>query len=138
VITTNATAATSTLVIPSFSVKNAGPYTCIVSNYSGIYKTATATLTAVQPVLVKKVAPGATAEVQLTKPAGTRSLVLKPIATGTKPFTYQWTKDGVTLDGQTASSLKLLNLTTDMSGEYKVTVDNGASSDEGTVTLTVQ
>jgi uncharacterized surface protein with fasciclin (FAS1) repeats len=57
---------------------------------------------------------------------------LSVVATGQEPITYQWTKDGINIDGATGSTLTLSNVQSADSGIYAVKVTNPA----GTVTST--
>ncbi|MBN8457487.1 MAG: alpha-N-acetylglucosaminidase C-terminal domain-containing protein [Verrucomicrobia bacterium] len=57
---------------------------------------------------------------------------------GTPPLSYQWKKNGVTLDGKTAASLVLTNLASADAGSYSVTVSNTQGSvDSDSAELTV-
>jgi hypothetical protein len=49
-------------------------------------------------------------------------------ARGTRPFTYQWRKDGTPIGGVTTSTLTLTNLAQSDSGDYTVVVGNGVDS----------
>jgi hypothetical protein len=55
-------------------------------------------------------------------------------ASGTEPLSYQWMKDGVPIEGATASTLTLADITGAQAGNYSVVVSNAmgtASSDLG-------
>ena len=59
-------------------------------------------------------------------------------ATGTPPLSYQWSKDGSPLAGETSATLALLNVTLNDGGLYRVRVTNDfgfADSDPATLTL---
>jgi autotransporter-associated beta strand protein len=47
---------------------------------------------------------------------------------GAGPFTYNWRKGGVSLGAPNSSTLSLLNVTTERSGSYSVTVTSGSLS----------
>ena len=47
---------------------------------------------------------------------------------GTWPFAYQWSRDGVALPGETAVTLRLENPSPDVSGLYRVSVTNVAGA----------
>lgn len=47
---------------------------------------------------------------------------------GAGPFTYNWRKDGVSLGAPNSSTLSLVNVTTERSGSYSVTVTSGSLS----------
>ena len=49
-------------------------------------------------------------------------------ATGTAPLSFQWTKSGVDLSGQTSSTLTLNNVTSADAGAYSVKVSNAAGA----------
>jgi len=60
-------------------------------------------------------------------------------ATGTPALSYQWTKDGSNLPGQTSAALGFANITTGDSGSYAVIVTNNYGSVTSAVaTLTVK
>jgi len=50
------------------------------------------------------------------------------VATGTEPFSYQWRRDGVNLEGQTNATLTLLNVQPADSGSFDVVVSNALGS----------
>ncbi len=56
------------------------------------------------------------------------TVVLSVQAIGTIPMTYQWSKDGTALTGETGPTLTLAGLQKPAEGEYTVTVGNGAGS----------
>ncbi len=76
-----------------------------------------------------------------TAPAGTffvgDSHTLQVVADGLGPFTYQWSKDGSPLAGQTGSSLALNNAQTSQTGTYSVAVSNANGSTTASVDITV-
>ena len=49
-------------------------------------------------------------------------------ARGTAPLSYQWNKNGAPIAGQNTLTLTLVNVTTDDSGAYTITVSNGAGT----------
>lgn len=53
---------------------------------------------------------------------------LRVSATGTPPVTYQWSINGVTLEGETAPDLNLASLTPQDQGDYAVVVADGTGS----------
>ena len=67
------------------------------------------------------------------------SVSFSSAAIGGLPLNYQWTKNGGTLSGQTATSLTLSGLTTGSSGDYAVVIANAyGSATSSIVALTVQ
>lgn len=52
------------------------------------------------------------------------SPVLKVVAAGTPPFTYQWTSNGVPIPGANSASLTLAKTTPEFSADYGVTIAN--------------
>jgi len=59
-------------------------------------------------------------------------------ATGMKPLSYQWMKDGVTLAGETAPMLALANVTAAQEGSYSLIVSNStglAQSEAASLTI---
>jgi hypothetical protein len=55
------------------------------------------------------------------------AVIFKVLARGTAPITYQWYKEGTLLDGQTNSTLRLSNLSSNQAGYYGVVVANGGT-----------
>ncbi|WP_460946971.1 FG-GAP-like repeat-containing protein [Spirosoma daeguense] len=70
----------------------------------------------------------------ITQPtAGTAVCVGSPVSTsvnvsGTGPFTYQWYKDGLDVNGQTSATLSLTNVQTVAGGSYSVVVTGACNS----------
>lgn len=66
------------------------------------------------------------------------SITLTASASGTRPFTYAWHKDGTEIPGETSPTLTLTDLEESDSGEYTVVVTNGGGSVESAAaTVTV-
>jgi hypothetical protein len=61
------------------------------------------------------------------------SAALEAHVYGTRPMSYQWTKDGAAIGGATQSRLQLPDLTTSDSGDYRLVVANA----QGTATSAV-
>lgn len=62
------------------------------------------------------------------------------VVEGTGPFTYQWRKDGVNIDGANSSTLTLNNVAFSDAGVYTVVVtndDGSVTSEEATLAVTV-
>jgi len=56
------------------------------------------------------------------------SWTLSAAATGTRPFAYQWLKNGTNYPGANASSLALSSMTTNDSGQYRLVITNAGGS----------
>lgn len=66
------------------------------------------------------------------------NVTLSVVASGEAPLSYQWQKDGADIDGATAASLALNNVSTADSGSYAVVVTNSHGSvTSATAVLTV-
>ena len=145
-ITGNASATTSTLILPNVQAADAsaGPYDVVVTNsVSSITSAAVAlTVTPVAPAIT-------TAPVAATVLSGNNT-TFTVVATGTTPFTYQWRKGGValvngavtnaaTISGATGATLTLTSITSADAGNYDVVVTNSVASAAPTtaVALTV-
>ncbi|MBI2514186.1 MAG: immunoglobulin domain-containing protein [Opitutae bacterium] len=72
--------------------------------------------------------PQITAQPQDVKSYVGLSATLSVTATGAGPLSYQWMKDGATLDGATQAQLTLTNLQVANSGVYRVVVSNASGS----------
>ena len=46
-------------------------------------------------------------------------------AVGTQPISYQWSKNGVDIEGANDKSFNIANSTSDVVGDYRVKVTNG-------------
>ena len=68
-----------------------------------------------------------------------KTISFSVVATGVEPLVYQWSKDGVDIDGATASALELADVSLADAGDYVVTVSNADGAVESdTATLEVQ
>ncbi|MBP9900599.1 MAG: hypothetical protein KBH45_04015 [Verrucomicrobia bacterium] len=61
------------------------------------------------------------------------SFTLSGLCTGTRPFSYQWMKDGTNYPGPDANSLPLSNMTTNDNGLYQLVFNNTGGSATSTV-----
>jgi uncharacterized delta-60 repeat protein len=106
---------------PTLSVSNVlkgdeGGYSVMVRNSDGTVASAVARLTVVDPCII-------TQPTSQHRNAG-ESVVFSVTAAGTRPFSYQWWKDGVTLPQATGTTLSLANLQATDVGNYRVVVSN--------------
>ncbi len=58
-------------------------------------------------------------------------------ALGTPPLVYQWSKEGVAIDGETSSRFILSDLTKADAGDYRVKVSNAVDGEEESETISV-
>jgi hypothetical protein len=123
----------STLTITNVSRKNAGGYWCVITNFANKVMTQTATNIALDPIQIKLPKK----PVALTKPAGTKKLTMSGKAIGTSPQYTWWFVPDVPNNGPIAltnsAKLTLVNLTTNMNGQYFMTASNALS---GAVSVT--
>lgn len=61
------------------------------------------------------------------------SFTLSGLCTGTRPFSYQWMKDGTNYPGPDANALPLSNLSTNDNGLYQLVFNNAGGSATSTV-----
>lgn len=114
-------ATSSTLGFPNVQLSSAGVYTVAVSNSAGTVVSAPANLYVQVPPLV--VNP------PLSLIATAFSAVSFSVTAGpTPPFQYQWRFNGVTLVGQTNSSLQIPSAQPEQEGDYTVLIVNTAGS----------
>ena len=110
-------------------------YTCIVSNSAGSDTSAAAML----HVSITVVAPTITGDPQSIAVNEGQTATFGVIASGTKPFTYQWQKDSVTISGANDSSYTTPAASmSDNGSNFRCIVSNGGGSDTSNeATLTV-
>ncbi len=127
-------ATSATLTIPNAQPADVGNYKVVVTNASGKAVSTAAHLT----VLIEITITEQPASVSVV--AG-KNTTLKVTATGTKPLTYQWRKDGIAIAGATARTLQLADTTPADAGSYDVVITNDAGSvisDPAVVTVIVK
>ncbi len=107
-------ATSSTLTLNNVASVHAGTYAVVVRGTCGNAVTNSATLTVNENVVV------ASAPISLTNCPGTTAS-FNVTATGTG-LSYQWSKNGIDLVGQTSSSLTFNNVTASGAGTYTITV----------------
>lgn len=123
----------SSLTLPNVQLTNAGTYTVVVSNLTGLTASAPATL-AVQspPVIIQQPVSRA------VLPGGSATFTVQAI--GDAPLAYQWFFNGTTpIAGATATELVINNAQTANTGSYSVRITNrlGAAF-SSTVTLAIK
>jgi hypothetical protein len=117
---------TAALNIGTTALTDAGPYDVIVSNVGGSVTSVVAGLTVLIPPSIS--VPPASVTVDA---GGIATFTVSSL--GSTPLRYQWTKDGVTIPGQTSQTLLLSNISGSDAGDYRVVVSN----DAGTATSAV-
>lgn len=116
------------LTLKNVQLSDSGEYALIVTNAVGsIEVKATITVTA---------APVINARPRAVSAYLGQSAALSVRATGAG-LTYQWSKDGVSIAGQTANTLTIKPLTLKSAGTYKVTVSNISGSVSAQTTVAV-
>ena len=118
----------STLTLANLILTNAGTYSVRLTG-------ATNTITN-SSVLTINTPVSATPLGNLVRFAGSIA-IFSTTASGTAPYSYAWTKDGVVIPGQTGSTLVLSNLLVTESGTYSVIVSSGCGSVTNSALLTV-
>jgi hypothetical protein len=118
-VITGATAATYT--IASAQTGDAATYTVTVTNSVSAITSNAATLTVTTAL---GIATQPTNQTVNTGAAATFTVV----ASGTGPFSYQWTKNGIAIGGATSASYTITSAQTSDAGLYAVTVTNSVGS----------
>jgi hypothetical protein len=110
-------ATASTLALTNVQASQAGTYTVTLTNAAG------STFTIPQ-ILTVTSGPLFTMQPSSRNLLGGQSVTLTAAAAGSPSVTYQWTRDGVPLEGQTNASLVLTNVQDVHAGEYRVIASN--------------
>ena len=115
--------------LASFTLNNiqlvdAGTYTVVASNSSGIATSEAATLT-VNPVAV---APTITLQPASQTVSTGNPVIFTTSATGSPTPTLQWQKGGINISGATSSSLTILGAQLSDAGSYTVVATNSVNS----------
>ncbi len=119
---TNLAGATNaTLARSNVQTTNAGSYTVVVTNVAGSVTSAVATLTVLVP-------PTITTQPQSLTVVKGQTATFSVGASGTSPFSYQWSLKGTALPGATNATLTLTNASASDAGNCKVVVMNSAGS----------
>jgi len=116
----------ATLAMTNVQSGESGTYTVTVGNFLGSVTSSPATLVVDAPPTVTS----PPSSIDLTEGGG---IELSPPITGSRPFTYQWQKDGQPIPGATDQALSLSNVQASDAGTYSTVVTNAY----GTTTVTV-
>ncbi len=120
-----------TLTLASVAGSDTGSYTCVITNGCGTVTTSSATLT-VNTAVVFTDGPVS----QSICEGGT--VVFTAAATGSPAPTFQWTRNGVDIPGETGSTLTLTGVTGTDAADYQCIATNACGSiGSTTATLTV-
>ena len=123
----------STLVLADVQPPQAGVYTVIVSNFGGAITSGPAALTVLPvppPEILVQPSP------QIVLPGLQAEFTV--VATNALALSYQWTREGLALPGQTNSTLVLANVQPVQAGTYTVVVSSvGGSITSQPTALTV-
>jgi hypothetical protein len=122
------------LLVANLQLADAGLYSIVVSNDSGV---------AVSPPAMLTVITGAPAILRQPQPATVlagSNAFFSVVATNSLPFFYQWRFNGTNIAGANAASLAVSNATAADRGDYSVEITNsygGITSDSATLTVNV-
>lgn len=117
-------ATSATYSVAGAQSADAGSYAVVVTNSAGSVTSTVAALT----VSTVAVAPSiATQPASVVANLGD-NVTFTVVASGTAPFTYQWSKGGVAITGATASSYALTSVQSGNAGNYSVVVTNSVGS----------
>ena len=118
-------ATSASYTLSSAALTDAGDYTVVVTNTAGAV-TSTATLT----VTTAAVAPQITTQPRDQSVAVGDDATFTVVASGTTPFTYQWSekRTGI-IPGATSATYTISSVTREDAGRYSVVVTNSAGSD---------
>ena len=120
----------SSLRLTGLSALESGDYHVVVSNHAGTETSSTVALSVDSPPVIT----------QLTESVSVvegDSLVLSVTAAGTEPMSYQWSKGGVALGGETGSAFTLASVAPSDADDYMVAVSNLAGRVESDVITVV-
>lgn len=127
-------ATNATLTFNPAKAADSGSYQVRVTNSGGSVLSSAAVLT-VNAVAVNPPVVGTPPENATVAVGGTATFTVD--ATGAGTLTYQWSKAGVALDGQTSPTLTISPVAVDSGGSYTVRVTNAGGSVESSAVLTV-
>ncbi len=128
-----ATSNTYTLPATIYAADNGAKFSVVVTNGASKSSTSSEALLTVLPIK-----PSFVTHPSAGNPALGTTTTLTCSVQGTGPFTYQWQKDGSSLDGATGSSLNLSNLDGSHTGSYTVIATGpGGSTTSNSAALVV-
>lgn len=111
----------ATLTLYSVGTNDAGGYRVVMANSLGSATSAVATLTVQVPA-------GIATQPQNQSIFQGQAASFSVVASGTSPFSYQWSFNGSALAGATNSTLSLTNVQQGQAGNYTVSVSNVLNS----------
>lgn len=109
------------LLIPDVSYSDAGEYWVEVKNPVGSVLSTVVSVSVLQPLGILRGLTAWSTEVGGSAPP------FEVFVHGSRPFSYQWFKNGEPLVGETTGSLELTDITEESSGTYSVRVSNPVS-----------
>ncbi len=122
----NLTGANSAVLrLPAVDATKAGDYSVVVTNAVGSVASAAGRLT-VSAIPVSVVPPTIVAGPASASVAQGQSVTFTVGVTGTGPFTYQWLKGGIPIDGATAAGYTIASAQPGDADSYSVIVTSGA------------
>jgi hypothetical protein len=114
-------AVASSYVIAATTITDAGTFSVVVANSAGGATSRDATLTVNAPPAIVG------GPLSQTAYAGT-TVSFTITVSGCAPFTYQWQKNGVNINGANSAAFTIVNVQTDSGGSYTVFVTNAFGS----------
>ncbi len=125
----------SSITFKSLLSDNGTAYKCNVYNQAGSLMSAEANLT----VLDTTIAPQITSHPEDVTINEGQKASFTVVTSGSPPFTYQWQRNGISINGANSSSFITETLIVDDEGDYTVTVSNSAGQQtSNTATLIVR
>ncbi len=126
----------NSFTLPAAQLSDAGGYDVVVANDSGSVTSAVATLTVSESGLPPSFVTAPSASYSASSG---ETVTMGATVSGTPPFLFQWTFDGVALPGATNINLVLNNVQPENAGTYRLFVTNaygGISSSGSTLSIT--
>ena len=118
------------LTLKNLATRDSGEYLVVSGNFSGNSTSAPVRLDFSQPVSLLAGLQG-----QTVNAGGTANFTA--VASGTSPFTYDWTHNGTPINGATAATLQITNVDPSQVGQYGVEVSNSSGSVSSQANLNV-